>query len=136
MSAIIYAVVEQSGVINSIYSSPYQFIQCGEEVSDTTHYVDMATLDVKEKAPFEYALHVHGLTVILEGLPAGVTVSANAMQVLTDSEPTEIAFDVPGTYSITFSEKVEYLDHTVNVTVEPLANPEEEDSEEVAIGEA
>ena len=115
--AIIYAVVEESGAINGTYSSPFEFIPCGEDVGDTTHYVDMSTKEIKAKRPLEIHQDIEGLVVTLTGPPAGVTVETNNMHTVTDDEPLVITYDVPGTYHIALAGHVEYLDKTLEVSV-------------------
>ena len=112
-----YAIVDDAGRITQLYSTNSYFVPCGDDVSDTTHYADSEHV-IQDKRPLEFELTAEGLTVTLEGLPAGVTVATNGLDTDTDGEPLAIAYDVPGTYEITLSGHVEYLDHVMEVTVD------------------
>jgi len=112
-----YAIVTGSGEITQIYRTTSLFVPCGEEVSDTTHYVDTNTWQPVEKGEVSPTVGVLGMTASVEGVPAGMVVEANGSSGTTDGEVLNIHFDVPGTYTITFRGSIEYLDHSLEVTV-------------------
>lgn len=112
-----YAVVKPSGEILRTEKVAYQYIECDETVDDVSHYYDLEnkSLEYKEKL---YPLVVgEGLTLNISNLPEGLKVETNGMGTITDNEPLVIEYDVPGTYTISFSGLVNYLDHEMEVTV-------------------
>lgn len=117
-----YAVATPSGEIIKVLSGNLHYVQIpndegGESVDDITHYVDVATHEIKEKQPFDYDVTVSGLTATITGLPEGLTVETNGMETTTDDQPLVIEYDLPGTYTIRFSGRVRYLDRVEEVTV-------------------
>lgn len=112
-----YAVADSHGRIFQTLSGPYSYHPCGEDVSDTTHYVDVSTGEIMPKRSLETPMWIDDMTVTLEELPAGVAVTTNNMTAVSDHEPLAITYDVPGTYEITLKGHVEYLDQTLEVTV-------------------
>lgn len=113
-----YAMATQDGAIQQTISGPYLYIPCDESVSDTTHYVDAETHEIKAKRALEIHQGISGLTVTLAGLPAGLRVQTNGMETVTDDDPLVIEYDVPGTYQLRLTGHIEYLAHAQEVTVE------------------
>ncbi len=113
----IYAFVSGDGRIESILSGPMRYIECSSETRDTTHYFDNTLGVIREKEALNYQQNISGLVVTIEGMPSGVRVETNGMETVTDNEPLVIEYDVPGTYTISFSGHVRYLDHELEVTV-------------------
>ncbi|WP_417861822.1 hypothetical protein [Vreelandella venusta] len=113
----VYAVHTTDGAIVRTLTTPHGYIECDDSVSDVTHYVDVDTLEVKQKRPLEPQLDVDSLIVTLAGLPAELAVTTNGVESITDGEPLTINYDVPGTYAIRLSGLVEYLDYDMEVTV-------------------
>lgn len=112
-----YAIVEESGAINSVYASPYLFIPCEPGLDDDHHYYDHKDETLKERKEVTVTTHISGLTVVVEGIPPGMLVEANGNSTLSDQDPLEVAFDVPGTYTIHLSGLVEYRERVLEVTV-------------------
>ncbi|MEH6641387.1 hypothetical protein [Vreelandella glaciei] len=96
-----------------------RYIACQEDVLDTTHYVS-ASNEVIPKQALQLEINTEGLSVIITGVPAGLTVETKGLTTLTDNEPLIIHYDVPGNYEITLRGHVEYLDQMLEVT---LGNP-------------
>lgn len=90
----------------------YDYPGGGEDISSRTHYGKAVP---KESLP--YTSSVNGQTVTLKGLPLGTLVETEGIIVEADSEPTEISFDLPGTYSIKLSGSVPHLDETLEVEI-------------------
>ncbi len=112
-----YAFVSVDGRIESIISGPMRYIECSSETMDTTHYFDNTAGVIREKEALNYQQNTRGLVVTFEGMPSGVKVETNGMETMTDDQPLVIEYDVPGTYTISFSGLVNYLDHEMEVTV-------------------
>lgn len=112
-----YAVCDLKGVIRSIVSGPYYYVECDSDVMDDTHYQDVETKQLRPKAPLGYTTEINDLTVTIDALPSGVRVETNGREMVTDHEITEIEYDVPGIYTISLSGHVEFLDETLEVTV-------------------
>jgi hypothetical protein len=113
-----YAVVDSLGAISSIYSSPYRFVRCDEQVSDISHYYDNKQECLLPKRKLQTSITTDGLVVTLSGLPRGLTVSTNGATATTEDDDLTIEYDLPGTYKIELSGLVEYLDHELEVTVD------------------
>lgn len=112
-----YAMATSNGAIQQTISGPYLYIACDDDVSDTTHFVDVDAGDIRPKRPLEISYWTDGMTVTLDALPGGLAVSSNNKSAVTDDDPLVITYDVPGTYEITLKGHVEYLDQTLEVTV-------------------
>ncbi|WP_062359640.1 hypothetical protein [Vreelandella aquamarina] len=119
-----FAFYDENGEITMTLNAPskkyalYQakeFVECDEEVTPATHYV--AAQRAEAKAPLPIRHFVSSLSVTFEELPEGIKVETNGMETVTDNEPLVIEYDVPGTYTISFSGLVNYLDHELEVTV-------------------
>lgn len=119
-----YCFYDASGAIISLMRAPSRdmvdlqgkpYLECDETVSDTTHYVLEGA--VVEKAPFACTQTISGTTITLEGLPAGTTVRTEGQEIVADDQPTEIAYEIPGTYTLELSGSVPHLDETLEVTV-------------------
>ncbi|QPI64471.1 hypothetical protein [Vreelandella venusta] len=113
----VYAVHTTDGAIVRTLTTPHGYIECDDTVSDATHYVDVDTLEVKQKRSLEPQLSVDSLVVTLTDLPAELTVTTNDVETITDGEPLTINYDVPGTYEIRLCGLIEYLDENLEVTV-------------------
>ncbi|WJZ48859.1 hypothetical protein [Halomonas phage vB_HmeY_H4907] len=116
-----YAVSDLKGEITQVLSGSPLYIRVpnDSDVLDTTHYVDVETETVLPKRPIEVVVEqgADPLSITLTGVPSGVTLSTNGMETKTDDQPLVIEYDVPGTYTISFSGHVRYLDHELEVTV-------------------
>jgi len=116
-----YAVSDLKGEITQVLSGSPLYIRVpnDSDVLDTTHYVDVETETVLPKRPIEVVVEqgADPLSITLTGVPSGVTLSTNGMETKTDDQPLVIEYDVPGTYTISFSGLVNYLDHELEVTV-------------------
>ena len=112
-----YAVCDLNGEIRSIVSGPYHYIECDNEVMDDTHYYDTEDKELRPKEPLGYQTEVSGLSVTLGGLPVGINVGTNGSKIVTDQEPTKVTYDVPGTYLISLSGHLKYLDESLEVIV-------------------
>lgn len=117
MKTHIYAVADSKGQISWVTTGPYLYIKCDDSIRDDTHYVDIATQEIKPKMPLEPQLSVEDLTVTLTGLPPDLTVSTNGLEGITDTTPLVITYDVPGTYEVILRGLPEHLDTTLEVTV-------------------
>lgn len=128
MKAAIYEI--NSGRITSIFSGPTDhihlqplegesFIILGplDEVGDTTHYVKLPEEEALPKTPLTYTLDTTGLTATITGLPAEMKVFYQGQHIVTDDDPTEIEFELPGTYQLEMTGSVPHLDETLEVTV-------------------
>lgn len=91
------------------------YLPCDSNVNDVSHYV--LDGDVLTRRPYDYVLSVAGLTATLKGLPAGAVVGALGESVEADDLPTELEFELPGTYTIDIGGLVEYRDESLEVTV-------------------
>tara|TARA_R110001583_G_scaffold28600_1_gene101181 strand:+ start:2233 stop:2574 length:342 start_codon:yes stop_codon:yes gene_type:complete len=105
------------GAIQQVISGPYLYAPCTEEVSDVTHYLEVSSGDIKPKKSLITQCVVAGLSATFDGLPSGLKVQTNGFLTVTDTDPLEIHYDVPGTYEIRLRGHVEYLDETLEVTV-------------------
>lgn len=116
-----YVVSDLKGGITQVLSGSPLYIRVpnDSDVLDTTHYVDVETETVLPKQPLQFIVEYsdNSLSITLTGLPEGVTVSSNGMETVTDNEPLEITYDIPGNYTITLTGRVEYMDHELEVTV-------------------
>ncbi|MGP9590741.1 hypothetical protein [Halomonas sp. AOP42-B2-16] len=111
-----YAMVSDKGEILQITSGPYRYVACDDTIDDSAHYVDVDNnFYLKELIALDK--NVDGLAVTFAGLPEGLEVKTNGVDTITDSAPLVIEYDVPGTYTISFSGLVNYLDHQMEVTV-------------------
>lgn len=113
-----YAMADASGAILQIVSGPYRYVRCDADIDDSTHYVEKNSDVIRLKSELEDSHRVTGLTVVFTDLPEGLSVKTNSMETVTDGEPLEITYDVPGTYTVTMAGRVEYLDHETEVTVD------------------
>ena len=93
------------------------FIECSDGVSPKTHYVDLRTNMAESKVSHSYTIQKIGLTVVIEGLPPGISICTEYGNVVTDSDITEIEFALPGTYTIIIKGSVQYLQSIERVTV-------------------
>lgn len=116
-----YVVSNSNGEITQVLSgSPlYVRVTNDSDVLDTTHYVDVETETVLPKRPIEATVEqgADPLSIALMGLPTGVTLSTNGISTVTTGDRQAIEYDIPGTYTISFSGLVNYLDHEMEVTV-------------------
>lgn len=127
MSAKHYLFYDADGRITAQFSAPsaryarrqgQRYALASGHESAATHYVDVATRQVRAKRTLDIDQHVEGMTVTLDSMPAGVTVATNGKQAVTDGTPLVITFDVPGTYHIQLVGHIEYLEETLEVTVD------------------
>lgn len=86
-------------------------------VTSITHYVKLPEEEVLPKQPFDYTTTVDDLSYTITGLPAGIKVYFEDQFIITDDDPTEIEFDIPGTYTLELSGSVPHLDETIEVTI-------------------
>ncbi|MGP5310612.1 hypothetical protein [Vreelandella alkaliphila] len=112
-----YAIVNDKGSIEGVATGPFKYIECEEHVGDMTHFYDLEDRVIKEKNEIEATFVSNGLVITFNDLPEGLTVKTNGMETDTDNEPLVIEYDVPGTYAISFSGLVNYLDHEMEVIV-------------------
>ncbi|QKS24586.1 hypothetical protein [Vreelandella titanicae] len=119
-----YAMVSDKE-INTVLTTPFLHVLCDDDVSDITHYYNTDTSQIELKYELQYTLSTNGLEVTISGLPENLHVQTNNLNTMTDEEDLVIEYDIPGTYTIEFSERVEYLDTTINVEVE-VTEPEPE----------
>lgn len=123
-----YAVYNrEDGYIYFIISGTYRSAkdQCRNEegvvkvssgVDDGSHYilkggaVRKKTLDTKHV--------ISGLTVKFSGLPAGLTVSVDEEYVVTDDDPLEVSFDMPGTYHLRLHGLAPFVSRMMEVTID------------------
>ncbi|SDI27793.1 hypothetical protein SAMN04487867_10458 [Vreelandella titanicae] len=114
-----YVVAKYNGEIAQVITGGARYIKVpdGEDIADDTHYVDTQTDAVLAKSELEFKVSVDGLAVTIDGLPEDLTVTANNMQVMTDSTPLVVIFDVPGAYSIELGGRIDYLSQVVEVAV-------------------
>ena len=127
MSAKHFLFYDADGRITAQFSAPsaryarrqgQRYALASGHESASTHYVDVATRQVRAKRSLELSQRIDGMTITLDGIPAGVTVATNGQQVVTDGTPLVITFDVPGTYRIQLNGHIEYLEETLEVTVD------------------
>lgn len=112
-----YAVYDDSGFIKQLISTLNHYVEVGDEVSDDTHYVDITTHAVEAKQLLNPETTVDGLVATLTGLPKGLNVETNNLGTVTDDSPLVIEYDVPGTFVISLSGRVDYLSCELEVTV-------------------
>lgn len=112
-----YAMADEAGRILQVVNGPYRYIECDSDVMDNTHYADEAG-EILEKQSLVLTVRTEGLTATIIGAPAGMKVETNGMEAITDEDPLAIEYDLPGTYMVTFSGLVEYLDHQMEVSVD------------------
>lgn len=112
-----YAVVKPSGEILRTEKVAHQYIECDETIDDVSHYYDLENKLLKHKEEVYPVVTEEGLTLNVSDLPEGLKVETNGMETITDNEPLVIEYDVPGTYTISFSGLVNYLDCEMEVTV-------------------
>ena len=114
----------KSGAIDAIVQAPKKAIStqdmvpCDDAVSDTTHYVDLKTTTVKPKLKQDIQVKRQGMSVNLNGLAEGTLVSVDGQALTAGRDAFEIEFELPGTYIIYLSDKVEYLDQALEVTID------------------
>lgn len=111
-----YAIVSDKE-ITAVLSTPYFYVECDHTVNDTTHYYNTDTSQIELKSELQYTLSKNGLEVTISGLPENLHVQTNNLFTMTDEEDLVIEYDIPGTYTIELSGRVEYLDTTINVEV-------------------
>lgn len=123
----LYAVADEQGRILRMVTCPESQVglQAGERekvfpvdalgMTDETHYV--AGGQFVKKASFNTEHAVDGLHIVFGSLPIGLTVSAGDDAIEVDNQPTEIRFELPGTYTIRLSGLVEYQDEELEVTI-------------------
>lgn len=119
-----YAVYESDGAIFGIVSQPLKAkapknaIRIPCPVNDARYYVDVATKALHPKREVTAQPIVNGLTVTLDGLPAGLVVMTNRQQATTDGGPLTIHYDLPGTYAISLRGHPHFIDTTLEVTID------------------
>ncbi|QPI65942.1 hypothetical protein [Vreelandella venusta] len=116
-----YVVSKFNGEISQVITGGARYIEVpeGSDISDDSHYVDVTTTpnEIRKREEISFGLKIEGLVVTLTGLPVGLTVSTNKLSTVTDNEPLLIEYDVPGTYRIALSGRVNCLDRELEVTV-------------------
>lgn len=94
-----------------------EFLECGEAVSDVTHYVDVASGEVAARQPLDVSHAAVGLEVQFYSLPPQLTLRVGTMTAVTEGGEDSVEFDMPGTYVIELSGLPEYMDEILEVTV-------------------
>lgn len=118
-----YAVYESGGAIFGIVSQPLKAkapknaIRIPCPVNDARYYVDVATKTLHAKRKVTAQPIVNGLTVTLDGLPAGLVVMTNGQQATTDGGPLTIHYDLPGKYVIWLRGHSHFIDTTLEVAL-------------------
>lgn len=85
------------------------------EASPSIHYIENGV--VQNKTPLDFVTTVNGMTVTMTGLPAGCVVRVGADELETDELPTEIEFEVAGTYLLRIDGGAKHTDENLEVTV-------------------
>lgn len=111
-----YAIIIGQEITQTL-STPFLHIECEEDVTDITHYYDEQAHEIVHKKSLQIDVDIKQLTVTVAGLPTNLTVETNNMSTITDNTPLVIDYDISGTYTITLSGHVEFLDHEMEVTV-------------------
>ena len=111
-----YAMADEAGKILQVINGPYRYVKCSVAVMDNTHYANEAD-EIVEKQTLVVSVRTDDLTITLSGVPSGMTVKTNGMEAISDDEPLEIEYDLPGPYTVSLSGLVEYLDDEIEVTV-------------------
>lgn len=96
------------------------YLDVTEEVDGPGHYVDSGKIVAKKALPYTQA--ISGLVVTLTGLPVGTRVvvvvdDEEQTPLLVDDQPTEIDFELPGTYTLMLSGSAPHLDEELEVIV-------------------
>ncbi|MCF2913380.1 hypothetical protein [Halomonas sp. Cn5-12] len=118
-----YAVFGSDGVIFGIVSQPLRVkapkssIRITAPVDDARYYVDVATKTLHAKRELNAQPVVNGLSVTINGLPAGIWVMTNGQQATTDGGSLFIQYDLPGTYAIYLRGHPHLIDTTLEVTL-------------------
>lgn len=112
----VYAVADLNGNIVQSLQTSMRYIRADVSFDDTTHYVNDEDVIVPRQR-YEIAMSVDGLRVIVSGIPSGVRVETNGVDVLTDGSDLVIDYDLPGTYSIALTGRVDYVDDVREVTL-------------------
>lgn len=115
---LLYALADTEGHILGVTEGPYHYLQCDESVTSATHYVDTETHAINAKRDYDYSVETDGLGVTITGLPPNVGITVNGIYGMTDSEPTVVAFDLPGTYTVKLDGTKEYMPAEFEVTVD------------------
>ncbi|USZ48143.1 hypothetical protein [Halomonas sp. DN3] len=93
------------------------YVEVPAGFDDAAHYVDLDDGEIKAKQPQRTSITVDGLVVTIEGLAAGTKVTVGSSSIVADDAPTELAFDVPGTYTVELMGAAPHLDETLEVVV-------------------
>nr|WP_300312721.1 hypothetical protein [Halomonas sp.] len=93
-----------------------KIVSCDPSFDAITHHVQDGV--VTPKRALDLSHDIDGLAVTFRHLPPGLRVEVAGMETETDSEPTEIQFDVPGTYQFQFSGLVPYLNAELEITLD------------------
>lgn len=112
-----FAAYDDAGNIVQVLEGAYRYAACTDDVADNTHYINTATGIVEPKVPFEYEIATSGLSIVINGLPEGVSVMSRGLFIVTDEASTTIEFDVPGAYTVELSGHIEHVDESLEVTV-------------------
>lgn len=92
------------------------FLACGDSVDDLTHYVDLDTLETREKAPLPFTYSIVDLEVIFTGLPPGLKVQVGNAVMEADGDDS-LVFDSAGRYTIQLSGIPEYMEQILEVSL-------------------
>lgn len=93
------------------------YIECTAEVSDDTHFVNLATGRLSKKRAYSYKKVSIPMGIRLVGLPLKTEVSVEGASVHSDSAPTDIVLGKVGEYRISLSGHIDYVDQTLEVTI-------------------
>lgn len=94
------------------------FLECDESVSDVTHYVDVVSGVVETKKPLNTSHAVVGLEVQFYSLPPELTVRVGKATAVTEGGGDSVEFEDSGTYMVELSGLPEYMDETLEVSID------------------
>lgn len=109
-------VVEGDAETNALNGD--RFLETGEEVNDTTHYVGVTTTPhgLKRKLELSPLVEVEGFGAALSGIPAGLDCKADGVSFTSEVE-NHLTFSFPGTYQITIRGGIYYTDAKLEVEI-------------------
>lgn len=128
------AVYNPKGEITKVVQCPEFLFQAQTGVGESSipfdpdwdpnaFYVYRGKLHRRQAFSWEARVPVDGsLRVIIEGLPPGAIVEVKGAKLVVDDQPTELEFDISGTYDIRLGGLAAYLPETITLQVGESTN--------------